>query len=94
MNQIRRSVRRDTIYALASGYGKSAVAIVRVSGPEADQSLRLTKRCGTLVPDLKPRFAHLRTLYDIHAAGQIIDRCLLLRFKTPHSYTGEDMVEF
>ena len=37
-----RSVFKDTIYALATGWGKSAVAIVRVSGPNAFDALQLT----------------------------------------------------
>ena len=77
----------QTIFARATGAGRAGVAIVRVSGPDADVCLKtLTK---TTLP--KPRLASLRNLYAVD--GSIIDQALVLRFKTPHSFTGEDLVE-
>ena len=78
----------DTIYALASGRPPAAIAIVRVSGPQARQSaLRLA---GGLPPPRKPV---LRTLID-PATEAVIDEALVLRFDAPASATGEDIVEF
>lgn len=41
---------------------------------------------------LKPRHAHLRTLYDIQK--NIIDEAIVIYFPNPHSFTGEDVIEF
>lgn len=77
----------DTIFALASPPGRSAVAVLRVSGPASRFALETI--CGR-VP--APRVAGLRTLRD--AAGQAIDRALVLWFPGPASATGEDCAEF
>ncbi len=77
----------DTIYALASGRPPAAVAIIRVSGPRAhDAALALA---GDL-PEV--RQAALRTLRD--DSGGVLDDALVLRFDSPASFTGEDVVEF
>ena len=48
INFLRRSFSKfhtkDTIYALSTGFGKSAIAIIRVSGDSAHQSLQLTQK--------------------------------------------------
>lgn len=77
----------DTIYALASPPGKSGVAVLRVSGSEAFSALQsLTGRS-----DFKPRYAYYCDLYD--EAKAILDKALVLYFKGPASFTGEDVVE-
>ena len=79
----------DTIFALASAPGKSAVAIVRLSGGAAGEAVcRLTD--GALPP---PRQAELRRLADPQSGAEI-DRALVLWFPGPASYTGEDVAEF
>ena len=77
----------DTIFALSSGRGRSGVAVIRVSGPEA----RLV--FSTLAGDLPdPRKAVLRKIQS--RSGEIIDVGLALWFQGPHSATGEDLAEF
>lgn len=78
---------RRTIYALSSGSPPAAIAIVRVSGAEADRAL--LRLAGDLPP---PRRAVLRTLRH-PGTGELLDRALVLRFPGPHSATGEDLVE-
>ena len=39
-----RSAYQDTIYALSTGWGKSAISVIRVSGPNASQALDLTRK--------------------------------------------------
>jgi len=79
----------DTIFALASAPGKSAVAIVRLSGGAAGEAVcRLTD--GVLPP---PRQAELCRLADPQSGAEI-DRALVLWFPGPASYTGEDVAEF
>lgn len=78
----------DTIFALSSAPGKAGVAVIRVSGPRARESIkRLTGR-----PPPQPRTAMLRNMCD--AEGSLIDRGLVLWFPAPHSFTGEDAAEF
>ncbi len=77
----------ETIFALSSGAVPAAVAIVRVSGPAVRFGLETIVGA---VPE--PRKARLCDLRD--ADGSIIDRALVLFFPEPHSFTGEDCVEF
>ncbi|MGR4862876.1 tRNA uridine-5-carboxymethylaminomethyl(34) synthesis GTPase MnmE [Caulobacter sp. LARHSG274] len=76
----------DTIYAPATGAGRAAVAVVRVSGPAAGVAVR------ALAGDLpKPRRAALcRLTWN----GVALDDALVLWFPGPASYTGEDAAEF
>lgn len=76
----------DTIYALATARGKAGVAIVRLSGPSALTSVM--QLAGSLPAD---RVAGLRKLTD--AQGVHLDDALVLTFKAPHSFTGEDTAE-
>ena len=78
---------KPTIYAVSTAPGKSAIAVLRVSGPRAAESIRhLTKR------DLsKPRYAALRRIFS---GEERIDDALVLWIPGPKSETGEDMAEF
>ena len=76
----------DTIVAHASGVGAAAVAVIRVSGPQA--SVILEALCGGLP---EPRVATLRAVGPPHWTP--IDRGLVLWFPAPASFTGEDMAE-
>lgn len=79
--------RDQTIFALSSGRPPSAIALVRVSGPQA--GLVLTTLAGKLPT---PRQASRRLLRD--RAGQPIDDAVVLWFPGPGSATGEDVAEF
>jgi tRNA modification GTPase len=76
----------DTIFAHSSGLPPAAIAVVRISGPQAHAAGQ--KLAGTLP---EPRQALLRTLRD--EAGELLDRAMLLRFDAPASATGEDVIE-
>ena len=79
----------DTIAALATAAGLGAIALVRMSGPEAFKILR------ALTPDdadHAPRTATLRSITK-GEGGDLLDRALVTAFPRPDSYTGEDMVE-
>jgi tRNA modification GTPase len=79
--------RGDTIYALSSGHPPAAIAVVRISGPAADQAL------SALAGDLpEPRRATVRTLRE-PGSGETLDQALVLRFPGPASATGEDLNE-
>jgi len=76
-----------TIFALSSGAPPAAIAVIRISGPEA---LPFAAALAGQVPP--PRRAELRTLRD-PACGDVLDRALVLLFPGPNSATGEDLVE-
>ena len=77
----------DTIFALASGAGPSAISVIRVSGPGSDAAL--TSLCGSLPA---PRRASLRRIRQPRSR-ELLDECLVLRFPGPESFTGEDGFE-
>jgi len=76
----------DTIYAAATAPGRAAVAVVRISGPQAGPVLA---RLGGRLP--RPRAASLRRLKG--ADGGLLDEALVLWLPGPASYTGEDSAE-
>lgn len=83
----------DTIYALSSGGNtKSGVAVVRISGPDSLQCLEAMTSVKTPFVAPKPRMASLRSLY-CPESKELLDKALVLWFPSPHSFTGEDVVE-
>jgi tRNA modification GTPase len=77
----------QTIFALSSGRAPSAIAIIRVSGPQAQTAVE--RLCGKLSA---PRLAHVATLHNLD--GSALDESVTLWFPAPHSATGEDVAEF
>ncbi|MGH6862161.1 MAG: tRNA uridine-5-carboxymethylaminomethyl(34) synthesis GTPase MnmE [Phyllobacterium sp.] len=75
----------ETIFALSSGRLPAGVAVIRISGPQTRFVIE------TICGDVPPREARLRWFHD--AAGDRIDRGLVLFFPRPHSFTGEDCAE-
>lgn len=80
------SAAAETIAAVATAAGRGAIGIVRLSGPRAASIAQ-----SIAGPTPSPRVAALRGFRD--AAGELIDRGLVLFFPSPHSFTGEDVVE-
>ena len=77
---------KDTIAAVATAPGRGGIGIVRVSGSKLDEFAEtLTGR------QLVPRVATLATFRD--ATGAVIDEGIVILFRGPSSYTGEDVVE-
>jgi tRNA modification GTPase len=77
----------DTIFALASGSARAAIAVLRVSGPASGPALAAL--CGGKLPP--PRYASLRRLRD--ASGAPLDHALVVWFPGPGTYSGEDSCE-
>jgi tRNA modification GTPase len=77
-----------TIYSLSSGPGISGIAVIRVSGKETTNVIKLLTR--KKLPE--PRTASLRKIYKIKT-NELIDEGIILWFPGPKSYTGEDMAE-
>ncbi|HME21753.1 MAG TPA: tRNA uridine-5-carboxymethylaminomethyl(34) synthesis GTPase MnmE [Acetobacteraceae bacterium] len=76
----------DTIFAVASGAGQAAIAVMRLSGP-ASRAM-LAALCGRLPT---PRRASFRRLRD--AEGAELDQGMVVWLPGPGSYTGEDAAE-
>ena len=77
----------DTIFALASGSARAAIAVLRLSGP--DSGTALAALCGGRLPG--PRYAALRRLRAV--SGATLDHALVLWLPGPGTYTGEDSAE-
>ena len=77
----------DTIYALATSQGRAGVAVVRISGPDAFTSLKSLCINFNIIPR-KSKLCDLYTDEGLH-----LDRALVIPFKGPQSFTGEDVVE-
>ena len=78
--------RPDTIAAIATASGRGGIGVIRVSGPDL---LPFSRQLCEKEP--QPRLATLAGFRD--AAGQLIDSGLLVYFPSPHSFTGEDVLE-
>ena len=77
----------DTIAAIATAPGRGGVAVVRVSGLDAfSLAERMSGRA------VEPGRISLRKLSS--PDGRVVDEAVVLAFRAPHSYTGEDVVEF
>jgi len=80
------NARAGTIAAIATAPGAGGIGAIRVSGPDAE---RIARTLLGRAP--RERHAHLAVFRD--ANGAPIDRGLLLYFRAPRSYTGEDVLE-
>ena len=83
---------QDTIIALATASGAGAIAVLRVSGPEA-LTISNTLFKSIHNKDLLNQPTHTVHLGHIVDGDRILDEVLVSIFKNPQSYTGEDVVE-
>src|SRR5437763_14418641 len=78
----------DTIFALSSGRAPAAISVIRISGPQAHGAGE------AIAGDLPgPRMAAVRELRHPRS-GELLDQAVVLRFDSPASSTGEDILEF
>ncbi|HAO33037.1 MAG TPA: tRNA uridine-5-carboxymethylaminomethyl(34) synthesis GTPase MnmE, partial [Candidatus Competibacteraceae bacterium] len=77
----------DTIAAVATPPGRGGIGVVRVSGPRSAAIAEAI--CGRLP---EPRQAIVRRFRS--GEGEVLDQGIVLYFPAPHSFTGEDVVEF
>ncbi|EAH7554891.1 tRNA uridine-5-carboxymethylaminomethyl(34) synthesis GTPase MnmE [Campylobacter jejuni] len=78
----------DTIAAIATAHGVGSISIVRLSGERAlEFALKLSHKT-----KLTPRHATFTKLFNQN--NEIIDEAIMIYFKAPYSFTGEDIVEF
>lgn len=76
----------ETIISLATPAGNSGVAVIRISGEKSKQIL---KELINENLDFEPRKMYLKNVYT----ENLTDNCLVVYFRAPFSYTGEDVVE-
>ena len=79
---------KDTIYALSTCYGKSGIAVIRISGPK---SLRVLKDFH-FKRNIMPKIATLGKIYD-NTTLEVIDEVMVIYFPKGNSYTGDDVIE-
>ena len=80
----------DTIVALSTPPGRSGIGVIRISGESALNLTRSLLRDPSFDP--KPHRVTLKAIFDPESS-ETIDQALVTFFKSPHSYTGEDVVE-
>jgi tRNA modification GTPase len=80
----------DTIVALSTPPGRSAIGVVRLSGPRSLEITRLLLKEDSFLPGESA--VVLRNLYDPLTDG-CVDQALITYFKAPRSFTGEDVIE-
>jgi tRNA modification GTPase TrmE len=76
----------DPIAAIATAPGRGGIGVVRISGPDLAPLAR-----ALFGRDLQPRHAHYLPFRA--ADGEVLDQGIVLYFRAPHSYTGEDVLE-
>ena len=83
-----RDTDSDTIVAVSTAVGRSAIAVTRLSGPA---SHAIARRCLSRWPDT-PRSALLCDVRD-PSTGAVVDQAVVIRYDAPLSFTAEDLVE-
>lgn len=83
-------VENDTIFALSTAHGKGAIALVRITGPQAIESYRLL----TWKTNFTPRHASMLNLTDPYSGKMLDYRALVMVYPAPSSFTMEDTVEY
>ena len=84
----------DTIAAIATPIGEGGINIIRISGPDAVgiASILFHPQGGKKVADLETQRVVFGNITD-PTNSQAVDEVLLIRFRAPHSYTGENVIE-
>lgn len=83
---------QDTIAAISTALGEAALSVLRISGPEALRLAASVFRAAQPLPELTPRRFYRASATG--ADGLTLDDGLLVVFRGPASYTGQDLVEF
>ena len=82
----------DTIAAIATPIGTGAISVIRISGPDARAVGDRIFRGSVFLSDVPGYSVHHGRI--VETGGESIDEVLATVFRSPHSYTGEDSVEF
>ena len=80
----------DTIAAISTAVGEGAIAVLRVSGPEAVSLVARIFRGSTAPEKMESRRGYFGEIHDVTG---VIDQVLVTVFRRPQSYTGDDLIE-
>ncbi len=80
-------IENKTIIAPATASGRGGISVVRMSGPQSEVIAQ--KMCGQLADPWRFKRCDIKS-----KVGLVIDSCMVVFFKSPHSYTGDDVIEF
>ncbi len=86
-----QTLNSDTICAIATAPGTGGIAVIRLAGPEAFAIADKIWQ-GTTLSQTKSHTAHLGNILDTD--NSVLDQAVATTFRAPHSYTGDDTVEF
>ncbi len=81
---------KNTIAAIATPVGRSGIGVIRLSGTDSLAITRKLTNDENFSP--KPRFAHLKKVFDLETK-EVLDEAIITYFKSPQSFTGEDIIE-
>ncbi len=85
-------MKNDVIVSISTPLGKGAVAIVRMSGHNClDVALKVFHGTNLTAENITPRYMYFGQL---QLSENTAEECLMVYFKAPFSYTGEDIIEF
>ena len=90
MNTLELTNNTDTICAISTPPGRGGIAVIRISGLQAFDIVQQRWQ-GKPLADMKTHTVHLGQLTD--TSGELLDQVLLTVYRTPNSFTGEDVVE-
>ena len=81
---------KNTIYALSTVFGKSGVAVIRISG---NSVLNIVSKITNIdINKIKPRHTYFTNIINPDTKD-VLDKSLVIYFKAPYSFTGEDVLE-
>jgi tRNA modification GTPase len=80
----------STIVAPATPLGRSGIGVIRLSGTDSLAIVRKLTKDENFSP--KPRFAYLKKIFDLETK-EVLDETLITFFRSPQSFTGEDIIE-
>ena len=81
-----------TIASISTPLGKGAISIVRMSGEKAlEIALKVFNAKKLTIENIEPRKMYLG---NFELEKGFFEKCLMVYFKSPNSYTGEDLIEF
>lgn len=80
----------NTIVALATPFGRSGIAVIRLSGQSSLEIVRQLTRDKEFNP--VPRSVSLKKIYDLETS-EVLDETIFTFFQSPKSFTGEDVIE-
>lgn len=83
-------ISNDTIVALSTPPGRSGIGVIRLSGAQVLEYLKVLCFDNHFEPQI--RHAQLKKIYDPET-HELLDTAIVIYFRAPHSFTGEDVVE-